>query len=101
MPNDSKILIGTSTVLASAAVATLMVLPYLEDAASPCFDNPVTAMMCRVDRPDTADNHEKEPAPLQLQRTVAAATLSTASLSGRVMGMLSMRGELTLTPSTA
>jgi hypothetical protein len=102
MFKDSKILIGTGVVLASAAVATVIVSPYLDDTVSPCFDNPVTAMMCRVEAPHMADRHENEPAPLQVQRTMAVAASTTASQLGmRTIGMLSMRGELTLTPSSA
>jgi hypothetical protein len=96
-----KILVGSGVVLASAAVATVMVLPYLDDTVSPCFDNPVTAMMCRVEAPHMADRHENEPAPPQVQRTIAVAASTTASLFGRSMAMVSMRGELTLTPSSA
>jgi hypothetical protein len=95
MPKDSKVLIGASTILASAAVATVIGMPILEDAVSPCFDHPVSAAMCRAAPPDMADNDEKEPAPLQVRHTLAIATSSTASPSGRSIAAETGRYKLT------
>jgi hypothetical protein len=88
----SKTVIGTGTVLASAAViATVIGLP-LEDVVSPCFDHPISAAMCRVAPPVMADDDEKEPATLQVQQPTLAVTASSSHSIKPPTGRLELTG---------
>ena len=78
MFNPHKLIMPVGTVLVSAAVATQIVLPYLEHVVSPCFnDNGV--MTCSVEPPDITHGPERDrPEPLRAQRALTVTASSTS-----------------------